>query len=241
MLFDTVFHNPKWRGKDDFPSCDEWEHEYNNWLLFIQAKNQLVRYLPRLNDSKTRRDEALAEICSAYAIEVKLKYPAIRWEEKTIAGKDVDFVIQHGSNEIYCEVKSPGWESELEQEERIKGRKDLPKYINGEARSFAPWRAIRHALKKSYPKFLPNCKNLVIVNDDLIVRILDVPLHIDIALFEDMGTYDGEKGYFANSHFENIGGVLILDCRLMTGIEYRYRFVANRNSKEPFSMVSEEV
>jgi len=240
MLFNSVFKNPKWRGKDDFPSSDDWKNEINKWLLFIQDKNQLKRYLPRLNDSKSKRDEALAEIFSAYILEVKLKYPIIRWEVKTISGKDVDFVIQDGLNEIYCEVKSPGWESELEQKERLNGRKDLPKYISGEARSIAPWQAIRFALKKSYPKFLPNCKNLVILNDDLFVHILDVPLDIEIALFEDRGVYNGEKGYFTSTDFENIGGILILNCRHIARIEYRFMFIANKISKNSFSITPQK-
>jgi len=243
MLFDTVFNKPKWRGKDDFPSCDEWKNEYNNWLLFIQNKNQLKRYLPRLNDSKTMRDETFAEISSAYLMEVKLKYPVIRWEEKTVGDRDVDFVIRAGSNEIYSEVKSPGWESELTQEERLSGRKDLPKYRNAEVRSVAPWQNIRYALKKSYPKFLPNCKNLLILKDDLFMGILDWPrniINIDIALFEDIGTYDNERGYFVNNVFENIGGILIWGCRLTTRIKYRWKFIANKNSKEPFSITNEE-
>jgi len=241
MLFDTIFNKPKWYGKDDFPSCDEWKHEINNWLLFIQTKNQLTRYLPRLNDSKTKRDEALAEIFSAYILEVILKYPIIYWEKQTVGGKDVDFVICDGTNEIYCEVKSPGWESELEQKERLNGRKGLPKYINAEVRSIAPWRDIRYAFKKSYSKFLPKCKNLLILKDDLFVKILDTPSNIDMALFEDSGIYNSEKGYFTNNNFENIGGILILDCRLTEKIEYRCEFIANKNSKEPFSITTKDV
>lgn len=72
----------------------------------------------------------------------------------------------------------------------------MPKYINAEVRSIAPWQAIHYALKKSYPKFSSNCKNLLILKDDLVVNILSIPLSIDIALFEDRGIYNGEKGYF---------------------------------------------
>jgi hypothetical protein len=237
-LFDTVFNKIKWDRNDDFPSCDEWEIEINNWLLFIQSKNQLKRYIQRLNASKTQRDETLAEISSAYVMEVKLKYPVVDWERKTIEGKDVDFVIHNDSDEIYCEVKSPGWESELEQKERLSGRKNLSKYINAEVRSIAPWWAIRYAIKKSYPKFLPNCKNLLIIKDDLFINILDAPTNIDIALFEDSGIYNGEKGYFSNNDFENIGGILIWNCRLTNSkVEYRYKFIVNKNSKKPFSIV----
>lgn len=240
MLFDEVVSNPKWQGKDDFPSCGEWKKEINNWLLYIQSKNQLKRYVPRLNSFRTQRDETLAEMSSAYFMEVKLRHPVISWEEKTIANRDVDFVILcNASNKIYCEVKSPGWEGELEQEERLRGRQGLPKHINAESRSIDPWQNIRYAIKKSYPKFLPNCKNLLILNDDLFVHILDLPLNIDIALYEGMGIYNNEMGYFtANEidNYNNVGGVLIWDCRLTTTMEYRCKFIANKNAKEPFSI-----
>jgi len=239
VLFDSTFNKAKWRGKDSFPSCSGWKHEINKWLEFIQGKNQLKRYLPRLNDSKTMRDEALAEILSAYVIEVKLKYSIIGWEEITVGGKNVDFVIREGLDEIYCEVKSPGWESELKQKELLNRRKGLPKYINREFRSIVPWKAIRHAIKKSYSKFLPNYKNLVILKDDLFVSILDRPSNIiDIALYEALGIYDGEKGFFSNNNYENVGGILILNCRLTNRFEYRYKFIGNKHSKEPFSIIT---
>src|SRR3990172_7277016 len=196
MLFDNVFKNPKWQGQDDFPSSDTEKNEVNKWLEFIQTKGQLKRYLPRINDKKTLRNEALAEIGSAYYLESKLKYPIAGWEKKTTGGKDVDFIILAGSDEIYCEVKSPGWEGELTQEERIKGRKNLLKYISGDGHFTASWRQIRYALKKSYPKFLSHCKNMVILNDDLFVTIPD--LDINISLFDDGTTHGGEEGYFSN-------------------------------------------
>lgn len=234
MLFDKIFKNPKRQNKDSFPSCTEWKKEIEKWLLFIQDKNKLEKYLPRLNASNLR-DSALAEISSAYLTEIILKFPIIDWDRKTINDKDVDFVIGVNSNEIYCEVKNPGWESELNQKELFGGRKKLPKHINAETRSIAPWQAIRYAIEKSYPKFLPNCKNIVIIRDDLFLNILDIPRNIDIALFEDSGIYNGKVGYFSNKSFENVGGILIWDCRLINNrIEYRYKFHNNKNSREPF-------
>lgn len=239
MVFDTVFSKPKWHGKDEFPSCAEWKNEVNMWLLFVQDRGQLERYAPRLNDSKTRRDEALAEIVSAYVAEVQLGYPVIAWERETIGGRDVDFVIHDkDAGDIFCEVKSPGWESEISQEERLGGRKDLPKYINRDGRSIAPWQNVRYAIGRAYPKFLPTCKNLVVLYNDLFVPILSIPLNIDIALFDDSRIgYGGEKGYFTDKTFENVGGILFIDCQLpAAGITYRKRFVANPNAKETFSL-----
>jgi len=108
MLFDKVFVNPKWRGKDSFPSCMEFKVEINKWIEFIKCKNQLERYIPRINDSAAKRDEALAEICSAYVVEEVLKYPIIDWEVETVSNKNVDFIIESNNKKYFCEVKSPG-------------------------------------------------------------------------------------------------------------------------------------
>lgn len=238
MLFDQAFNKPKWRGADEFPSSDEWKREIDKWLQYIQRKGQLARYRPRLNDSKTRRDEALAEISSAYFLEEKLGHKVLRWEEKTVGDRDVDFVAKVNSQEVFCEVKSPGWEGELDPQERLGGRKALPKYINAEARFIGPWQSIRHAIAKSYPKFLDNQKNLVVMRDDLFVGPLDARGNLEIALLEEHGIYGGEKGYFADKRFERVGGFLALDARLLVakGFEYRHQLVSNQFAKVPWAL-----
>ena len=247
MLFDSVFNKAKWRGKDYFPSCPEWKEEVNKWLEFIESKNQLKRYKSRLNSSRIKeRDGALGEIRAAYTMEIKLKYPVIKWEEKTAGNQNVDFVINSGDDDIYCEVKTPIWESELTQKERLSGRKDKPKYIQGEGRWVATWKNIRKAIEKSGPKFLPNCKNLVILTPDLLVNPsinLNIGIDPDIytALFLSVKVqgYNNEKGYFTNKDYENIGGILILICDLLSftyKFEYKHGFFPNENAKKPFSI-----
>lgn len=245
MLFDNVFNKAKWRDKDpSWPVWKDHKEEINKWLKFIK-KNQLKRYKSRLNSSRPKqRDEAINEIMAAYIMETKLKYPVIHWEEKTISKYDVDFVILNGDDNIYCEVKTLTWQSELTQEERLGDRKDLPKYIHAEGHWVAPWQNIRHALYKSVPKFLPNCMNLVILIPDLfyfpsINSKKSINLDIDIALHEDNGVYNNEKGYFVSKDYENIGGILILKCKLRSfpsRIEHKYKFFANEYAKKPFSI-----
>jgi len=76
MLFDDVF-------KGSFKMGIESKLEFNKWLLFLKNKNQLNRYLPRLTKvTKTMRDETLAEIASAYILEILLGYTIVNWEEK---------------------------------------------------------------------------------------------------------------------------------------------------------------
>ena len=147
-LFDEMFENAKNIETDDFPSCDEWRKEVNKWLLFIRDKGQLERFKRRLQIcSKRHRNKTLSEISSAYVLEQILNYPIISWEEKTAGNQDVEFVIKYAESKIFCGIKSVGWESELEQEEKVNSlRKELAKYLSGEARSVAPWFSIRHGI-----------------------------------------------------------------------------------------------
>lgn len=235
MLFDDIF-------KGNYEIDKEGKLETNKWLLFIQDKYQLKRYLPRLTRvNKAIRDETLAEIASAYVIEKLLGYTIVNWEEKTVGDYDVDFVIKEGTDRIYCEVKSPGWESELTKKELKKGdqgRRGKSKYLPHEFRSIAHWRNIRHVIKKAYPKFLPTSKNLIIVKDDLRVSILDWPnkTPIEIALYEETGQYNNEVGYFANRDYENVGGILFIDINPTNSKKYKVKFFPNENSKFPFTI-----
>ncbi len=233
MLFDDIFEGNYEIGR-------EGKLETNKWLLFVKDKNQLSRYLPRLTRvTNAMRDETLAEIASAYVMEKLLGYTIVNWEEKTVNNYDVDFVIKEDADKIYCEVKSPGWESELTKKELKKGdqgRRGKPKYLPHEFRSIAPWKNIRHVIKKAYPKFLPTSKNLIIVKDDLRVSILEWPnkTPIEIALDEDTGQYNNEMGYFANRDYENIGGILFIDINPTSSMKYKVKFFPNVNSKIPF-------
>jgi hypothetical protein len=230
-MFEKVFINPKWKEKE-FPPNQEWKNEIEKWLLFIDGEKQLQRFLPRLNDSKSRRDEALSEIRCAYGMKEILGHSIIDWEAKTgMGGRDAEFIVRVGTEEIFCEVKSPGWESELTQEERLSGRKNQPKYQNAEVRSVGPWIAVRHAIKKSYPKFSPDAKNLVMLDDDYFVSPILTPLSIEIALYETFGSYGEEVGYFFSGDYENVGGILIFTVRLTNQIEYLFHFAPNPHAR----------
>ena len=233
MLFDQIL------GKSNIKNY-LWKNEINKWLLFVKDKGELERFIPRLTKmDDIKRGEVLAEISSAYVIEKILNYTIVRWEELTKNGKNVDFVLNAKSEEIYCEVKSPSWQSELSKEEKIGVRKTQPKYKNHEVRTFAHWKNIRYAIKKAYPKFLSNCKNLVIISDNLFVGILDFPTDsaIDIALFDDKKVYNDEKGVFVDYDYEKIGGILFININpgSKRGI-YKCKFIANPNALKKYNL-----
>lgn len=246
MLIDEVFKNPKWKEQGSFPSSKEWRQEINKIFEFVKRKNELDRFLPRLNSKKTKRDEALDEIIAAYVLEKKLNYKIIEWEKPTISGKNVDLLILNGLEEIYCEVKSPGWEAELNHAEKTSDRKSKPKYNNAEARSVGSWENIQYAIIKAYEKFLPDKKNMVILCPDLFVSLFVFPddLNIKISLYDDTSRYNSitkkdEKGCFSIDTYENVGGLLIIEKYLFCSdkeVTYKYKFFPNEYSKNPFNI-----
>ena len=117
MLFDKIL------GNSDIKNIS-WKNEIEEWLLYINNKGELNRFLPRLTKMDSRKiNEVLAEISSAYLLESILNLKVTGWEVPTSSDKNVDFTIDLNSEEVYCEVKSPSWQSELSKKEKLGIRK----------------------------------------------------------------------------------------------------------------------
>ncbi len=234
MLFDEIL------GNSDIKN-ESWKNEIEKWLLYIKNKGELERYIPRLAQMNDRKIwETLAEISSAYLIESILNFKVTDWDVPTICDQNVDFTIALYSKEVYCEVKSPSWQSELSKKEKLGIRKAQGKYKKNEVRFFGHWKNIRYAIKKAYPKFLSNCYNLVIIQDDLIVPILDFPIdtQIEIALFEEQAVYDNEKGVFVGDDYKNAGGALLIDINPTSRNKvYKYKFIKNPNALKTYNLL----
>lgn len=222
MLFDEVFNN--------FSVNNRKKSEINRWLEFVNNSGNLNKFLSRLRSNKKLQSKTLSELFSGYFINDILGYKLLDWNCGTINGKNVDFIIRDGEQKVYCEVKAPGWDMELTQDERLNGRKDRAKYLSGDVRHVAPWKAIRHHVKKSYDKFLPSEINILIVHDDLFLSLLEIPSQIDIALFDDSKIYGNESGYFLSSRFKFLSGILFLHLDYRRKIEYQARYVSNNNA-----------
>jgi len=233
MLFDEILDESGIENK-------AWKKEIEKWLIYIKGKGELDRFKPRLQKMEYRKiKETLAEISSAYLLEEILNYKVTDWEVDTANNSNVEFTIKKDSKDIYCEVKSPSWQSELSDAEKVGKRKKQGKYINNEVRWFGHWKNIRYAIKKAYPKFLKDCYNLVILQDDLFVPILNSPtdIQIKIALYEDTGQYDKEIGYFAGKDYESVGGVFIIDINPSEKeTKYKYKFYDNPYALKPYNL-----
>lgn len=202
-LLSTVVDRAAWVGKDGFPAWQFFADEIERVLSFAEARGVFEMYLPELTGrTPSQRDSALAELRVAYFLE-RNGFTVSEWRPVGLPPKKGEFVVRCPSGaEVFVEVKSPGWEGELTQEQRLSGRLSEPKYINGEVRYADNSQAIGFAVDKAYPKFPPSRHNLLVVADDLFLSMEYYP-----SMWARRGLYDSPDGKFATSAFERLGGV----------------------------------
>jgi hypothetical protein len=135
------------------------------------------------------------------------------------------------------EVKSPGWEAELTETERMAGRAKLPKCQVGiiEGGAAGPVQVIRQAVEKARAKFSGTQPSLVAVSDDCRVNLGEwgwSPLQLALTQ-NPLGGYG--PGLFHYPTYSVIGAV----CLFWTvselgheGIEYRSLCIANPNAQD---------
>jgi hypothetical protein len=116
------------RWTDLYPAWPDYAKELDALLLFADKQSCLLRFTPRLESENTLRDEALNELRVAYLLHHS-QFPIVQWDPPGLNGKVGEYLIctpegQH----IFVEVKSPGWEGNLSEEERRAGRTQQPKY-----------------------------------------------------------------------------------------------------------------
>jgi len=243
-LFDEVFTNSWWSEQSNFPPCDEWKADIEKHLRFMLDKS----YLSSIeNQLRSRNFESfLSEIFAACFVEVSLGFEITEWNPQTKKGRDVEFRVRIKENsEIFCEVKSPGWQGQLTKEEIDSGRAKQSKHSKfTEARAVHPYMNIRKTIANSYEKFLSDRQNLLIITDDLFQPLSmgpkfnhelerKIPFDIYIALYNCHDEIYHGKGYFRNEHFENLGGILFLNDRFLG--KFFAWFEANLNAKVPLS------
>jgi|SRR5208283_1113076 len=104
-------------------SPDRWTDQYPAWpasakeldvlLLFADEQGRLAHFIPRLESRNTQRDEALSELRVAYLLHHN-QFPVVRWEPPGLNGKVGEYLIgTPEGQDVFVEVKSPGWEGEL--------------------------------------------------------------------------------------------------------------------------------
>ena len=201
------------------------------WLTSIKRQLQSRNY-----------EAFLSEMFAAYFVEKNLGFEIAEWNPKTKMGRDVEFRIKYKSSSgIFCEVKSPGWQGQLDKGDIQSGRAKQKKYSTfPEARVVEPYKYIQKTISKSYKKFLSDRPNLLIITDNLFQpismgKLVDwypdhkMPKNIWYALYNsNPDLYDG-PGCFITRDYENLSGVLFLNDRFL-GKLFAW-FEDNKNAK----------
>lgn len=162
-LLHSVVEGARWAGKDGFPGSIGPDI-FEEWLRFIDSKGELGRFSNRLRTCSTTqlRDETFVEIGAAHLLEVRCGLPIIEWEPPGAGVSKGEFLVAlPDGRQMFVEVKSPGWESEVIDQARTFGdparpptpaRLEQPKFIGGEAFWFAPDIPVLRSIEKAYPK-----------------------------------------------------------------------------------------
>ena len=175
------------------------------------------------------RDDALQEIRVARFLHANA-YPIVQWEPPGNGNYIGEFSVGVLPAPIFIEIKSPGWEAELSQEERDAGRAKQAKYQGIRGGADGPWRAIRSSIRKAYPKFRSTQPNLLVIADDRFMALAGWgKLAAEHALFIRSTALDGEAGYFTTNEFENLGGVALFKTEvfLSGGLQYTFLLYPN--------------
>ncbi|MGB8801409.1 MAG: hypothetical protein WCC97_12030 [Candidatus Acidiferrales bacterium] len=219
--------------KDDYPSCQEWADELECLLTFADSQGQRTAFLPRIKTNRAnQRDEALNELRVAMPLQSN-GFPIVAWSPAGLGAMVGEYLVRAPEPvNVFVEVKSPGWESELSHAERLAGRAQLPKHLDGEGGAFANWDGIRKCIKssKTYAKFSTAQPNLLVIADDFFVSLSDTETQIDIGLYSDRSGYGNETGYFTSPAYRNLGGAAVFGA-FVGGkgmVEYKFRVYENR-------------
>jgi hypothetical protein len=219
-------------GQDQYPANQRAANELERLLSFAVAQDQLQRFRsPISKGQKHQRDEALQELRTAFFL-ARNGFSITQWDPPGLSGAKGEYSIKADGQEVFVEVKSPGWEAELSPEEIQAGRAKQPKYIQGDARAVAPWLQVRQCVSRAYYKFNDSQPNLLIIADDFHIPLTEDCEQVEWGLFEKSTILNGEAGYFTNSAYEHLGGIAVFSLSLTpVDVEYAFRVFTN-----PFSL-----
>jgi hypothetical protein len=237
-LLHFVSQTARWVNQDSYPSHLACADEHERWLEFIDSKRALARFLPRLRDRANQRDEALAEISVSYFLEKLCGLVIVAWEPPGANGKTGEYLVGlPDGREMFVEVKARGWEDEIVWIESHNSPRLLqPKYIDGEFHPTAPWRSVREAVKKAYAKMTDTMPTLLVICNDVFLKLNDTPENVDIALYcprgrgvhTDPGDYLSEDGYFVTTRLEDLGAVATMNVDFPSPL-FRFSVYDNLN------------
>jgi hypothetical protein len=218
------------RWTDGYPGPVAYSRELDVLLDWASKRNYLNRFLPNIEAKNTKRDEALNELRLAYLFD-HTGFPLVRLDPPGADTRIGEYLLNSPERaNVFVELKSRGWESELSKEEIAAGRQHQPKYRNQvEGGAVGNWDPVQRCIEsnKTYPKFTNNQPNLLIIADDLKVPLHFSLIHVQSALFGTAPPYPRD-GYFNSNRFENIGGLGIFGSSSSgAGLEYEFIIYPN--------------
>jgi len=222
--------------KDGYPAHPIYGEELEKILLFAESEGRRDHYISRLRGKLNQREESLNELRVAFHLKHQ-GFRIVEWEPVGEGRKKGEFSIARGEGgTIFVEVKSPGWEGELDLEQLHAGRKRKPKHMPEERRGGAlgTWQRVRACISRAYPKFASDSMNLLVIADDFFVPLDDRQMQIALYGPPEAPNYYGQ-GCFASAEFEILGGVARFNVELihdfLSGrdhpLTYRFCFYAN--------------
>lgn len=220
--------NPdRWTG--EYPAWPAFSRELDALLHFANQNDYLQRFLPNLESKDRQRDKALSELRLAFLFRGH-EFGITRWDPPGANGKTGEFLLSStGEPDVFVEIKSRGWESELTQAQKDAGLAKLLKYDVWKGGAVGNWQAVRACISSEncYPKFSSIQPNLLVIADDLNVSLHNSLFQVHQALFGEQRFF-GEEGYFNTNRFENIGGLGIFNFSSRgEGVEYEFIVIRN--------------
>ncbi len=223
-------------SKDDFGYHELWNAEHLKWLSFINEQKQLGSYAPRLLKGSRQRDDAFAEMAVGYYL---CKLQGWRFQKREPInlenGRKAEFVLITSPDlEVFCEVKRPSWKAEVARANYKSPRLKMPKHINGDGGFFDNSTDVRYEIKKAYPQIPQNKLSLLVLVDDLKVRLNEDLYGVKDALYRQKlkSPYvdDGLQGCFVDHQFEKLSALATLNYFKIWGessVQYDWSFFSN--------------
>jgi len=224
-----LINTDRWTG--EYPAWPAYSRELDELLHFAHGNGYLGRFIGNLESKNRQRDKALNELRLAYLFR-HLGFGIPLWDPPGANGMIGEFLLSRsGDMDVFVEIKSRGWESELTQAQKDAGMAKLLKYDVWRGGAIGNWQAVHACISSPncYPKFTSAQPNLLIMADDLNVSLHDSLFQVHQALFGEQRFF-GEEGYFNTNRFENIGGLGIFNFT-SRGEGVEYEFVVIRNPK----------
>ena len=138
------------RWTDGYPGPVAYSRELDVLLDWASKRNYLKRFVPNIEAKNTKRDEALNELRLAYLFD-HTGFPVVQLDPPGAKNKNGEYLLDSPEKaNVFVELKSRGWESELSKEEIAAGRQHQPKYRNQvEGGAVGNWDPVQRCIEQT--------------------------------------------------------------------------------------------